>query len=253
MMENSVHQRLWEIDLLRGLALVLMVVYHFLYDLNHFFGFNIAYNQGLFFLVGKAAAVLFIFVAGISAPFSTNNMNRGLKLIAWGYVIFFVTNLAVPGSNIVFGILQFLGVCILLSPVLKKFSPYPLAVAGMTIIMAGEMAAQISVTHNWLVPLGFWGSSFSSADYFPLLPWSGVFLLGMSVQKLVYRQKRSLLSRVNLLAKPLVAVGKRTLVIYLVHQPVILTTLYLIFNPRGLLDMLGNSLGFWIMFIHYCR
>lgn len=233
-MEKTVDQRLWEIDILRGLALVLMITYHFLYDLNVFFNFNIAYNEGLFFLIGKSAAVLFILVAGISCSFSKNNTRRGLKLILWGYVIFLVTYIAVPGSNIVFGILQFLGVCFLLYPVFKNISPYVLAATGMAIILAGEFTSQLSVSHNWLVPLGFWGPSFSSVDYFPLIPWFGVFLLGISIRKLVYKKQRSLITASNKYFRPFVAVGRHTLIVYLIHQPIILTVLYLIIDPQGL-------------------
>lgn len=190
-MKKPVNQRLWEIDILRGIALVLMVFYHLLYDLNVFFTFNIAYNKGLFYLIGKSAAILFILVAGISSSFSKNNTLRGLKLIIWGYVIFLVTYIVVPGSNIVFGILQFLGVCLLLYPVFKKISPYVLAAAGTTIILTGEFTAQLSVGQNWLVPLGLREPSFSSADYFPLIPWLGVFLWGVSISKIVYKQKKA--------------------------------------------------------------
>jgi len=129
-MKKPVDQRLWEIDILRGLALALMIVYHLLYDLNEFFNFNIAYDEGLFYFVGKSAAVLFILIAAISCSFSQKNSLRGFKLIAWGYVIFLVTYIVVPGSNIVFGILQFLGVCLLLYPAFKNIPPYVLAIAG---------------------------------------------------------------------------------------------------------------------------
>ncbi len=223
-MQKSIYRRLWEIDVIRGIALILMIVYHFFYDLNVFFNFNIAYDKGPIFLIGKIAAILFILVAGISSSFSKNNILRGLKLITWGCIIFLVTYIVVPGSNIVFGILQFLGVCLLLYPALKNISPYILAAAGAAIILAGEYTAQLPVSQNWLVPLGFRKPSFSSADYYPLIPWFGLFLWGVCISKLVYKQK-NLVKPVNKLFKPFAAVGRHTLIIYLVHQPIIMAAL----------------------------
>lgn len=231
-MEKPVGLRFWEIDVLRGLALILMIIYHLLYDLNEFFHVNIAYNEGLFYFMGKTAAVLFILVAGISCSFSRNNTLRAFKLILWGYIIFFVTNIVVPGSNIVFGILHFLGVCLLLYPIFKNIHPYLLALTGAAIILTGEITSKLSINHNWLVPLGFEGQNFSSVDYFPLIPWYGVFLLGISIRKIVYKQNRSLIKTVNKYFRPLAAVGKHTLIIYLIHQPIIMATLYLIIKYK---------------------
>jgi len=240
-MKQSVnHQRLWEIDVTRGIALVLMITYHLLYDLKEFFGFNIAFDQGWFYLLGKAAAVLFILLAGISAAFSQKNPSRGLKLMGWGGVIFLVTSLAVPGSNIVFGILQFLGVCLLLYPLFKNIAPYLMATLGTAIILSGDFATQITMHHNWLAPLGFRTPSFSSVDYFPLLPWWGVFLWGVALSKLLYKQKKSLFKTADQLFQPLATVGRHTLIIYLLHQPILLVVLYLSLDPQGFLNMFRN-------------
>ncbi len=241
-MQKPISQRLWEIDVTRGIALVLMIIYHLLYDLNVFFDFNIAYDKGLIYLIGKSAAILFILVAGISSSFSKNNLLRGLKLIIWGCIIFLVTYVVVPGSNIVFGILQFLGVCLLLYPAIKNITPYVLAAAGSAIILGGEYTSQLPVSQNWFVPLGFRTPSFSSADYYPLIPWFGLFLWGVSINKLVYKQKISFIKSANKLSKPFAAFGRHTLIIYLLHQPIIMTALYLIFDPLGFFNMLENTI-----------
>lgn len=236
--ERQVGQRIWEIDSARGLALALMILYHFIYNLNEFFTINITYNEGLFYFVGKAAATLFILVAGISCAFSKNNTVRAFKLILWGYVIFVVTYIVLPGSNIVFGILQFLGVCFLLYPIVQNFSPYLLALTGMVIILAGKITSQFSVSHNWLLILGFYGPGFSSVDYFPLIPWFGIFLIGIAIRKTIYKENRSRFIKVNKYLRPLSFAGKHTLTIYLIHQPLILGTMYLILNPQGLWYMI---------------
>ncbi|WP_161822469.1 heparan-alpha-glucosaminide N-acetyltransferase [Sporotomaculum syntrophicum] len=243
-MQRTAQQRLWEIDLARGTALILMIIYHLLYDLSVFFNFDIAYNHGIFYLLGKVAATLFILVAGLSSSFSKNNTTRGLKLIGWGCVIYLVTSIAVPGSNIVFGILQFLGVCLLLYPVVKNISPYILVGIGAAVMLGGEFTASLSISHNWLVPLGFRTPGFASVDYFPLIPWWGVFLWGIALSKLVYPQKKGLIKSNSKLLKLVAAAGRHTLFIYLLHQPVLLAALYLIFDPAGFFNLLtSNSSG----------
>ena len=237
-MQQPVHRRIIEIDLVRGSALILMIAYHLLYDLNVFFHFDIAYDQGLFYVMGKAAAILFILVAGVSSSLSKNNTVRGLKLIGWGFVIFLVTGITVPGSNIVFGILPFLGVCLLLYPVAARISPYLLMVIGAAILLSGDFMASLPAGHKWLAPLGLRTPAFYSADYFPMLPWWGLFLWGIAIGKLVYPQKKGLLKSKSLLFKPLAVAGQHTLLIYLLHQPVMLAALFLIFEPELLLNWL---------------
>ncbi|MCX6569388.1 MAG: heparan-alpha-glucosaminide N-acetyltransferase domain-containing protein, partial [Candidatus Aminicenantes bacterium] len=74
---------------------------------------------------------------------------------------------------------------------------------------------------------GLPSQSFSSLDYFPLIPWFGVFLIGVALGKSVYASKRSLLpwrmppTFVNF-------AGRHSLIIYIVHQPVIMGVLYIL-------------------------
>jgi uncharacterized membrane protein len=77
------------------------------------------------------------------------------------------------------------------------------------------------------MPFGITSPSFSAFDYFPLIPWLGIFLAGAALGKTVYASKRSLLpwqmppNFVNF-------AGRHALVIYIVHQPVIMGVLYLL-------------------------
>ncbi|MDD2421245.1 MAG: heparan-alpha-glucosaminide N-acetyltransferase domain-containing protein, partial [Heliobacteriaceae bacterium] len=107
--ETIVQQRLWEIDLLRGLAIVLMVIFHLGYDLAEFFHQPVTWQTGWLYATGKIAAIMFVFLAGLSSTFSRSNGKRGLKLLVLALVITLVTSLALPGSNIIFGVLHCLG------------------------------------------------------------------------------------------------------------------------------------------------
>lgn len=225
------HGRVWEIDLLRGIAIILMVFFHLIYDLAEYHGVPVVYDNGPVYFTGKLAASLFIMVAGISCTLSRNNTKRGLKLILWGFVIFVVTSIFSPGSNIIFGILQFLGVSILLYPLFKNFNAYLLMLLGTAVILSGPYLYRITMPNNWLAPLGLLSQTFYSADYFPLFPWFGVFLYGSALGKLLYKQKRSLL-KLDISGNPLVALGRHSLFIYLVHQPVLLLVLLFVFYPK---------------------
>ncbi len=225
---KSSRVRIWELDFLRGAAILLMVIFHFIYDLNAFYQVPIQYDQGLVYYIGKAAATLFIIIAGISSSLSRSNIKRGIKLLLWGMLITLATAITVPESNIIFGILHFLGASILLYPLFKQQKPVLLLFEGTVIILAGIALDNITLSSNWLAPLGLPAENFVSADYYPLIPWFGLFLYGVAWGKILYHDKKSLFyfrPRYGLLS----TLGKHSLLIYLIHQPVLLLFFYLIF------------------------
>jgi uncharacterized membrane protein len=227
--------RIWEIDLLRGIAILLMVVFHLLYDLAEFYHFPIDYSHGLVYYTGKTSAALFILVAGASSSFSRNNLRRGLKVFSLGILIFAVTSVLLPGSNIIFGILQFLGVSMLLFPLYQKLPGYALTALGTAVLITGLYASRLTMPNNWLAPIGLLGQNFYSVDYYPVLPWFGVFLFGAALSKLLYKKKKSLF-RFDLNYNPLVLLGRFSLPVYLAHQPLILIILFLMLNLPFLIN-----------------
>lgn len=225
-MTNS--SRIWELDYLRGIAIVIMVLFHLIFNLNEFYNIPIAYEQGIIYYLGKLAASLFIFISGISCTLSRSNLKRGLLLLGLALGITIITSYAVPGSNIFFGILHLLGLSILIYPIFKNINPFVLLFIGTLIIISGQFTHQITMPNNILAPLGLLGDSFFSMDYYPIFPWFGLFLLGVATGKLVYKDKKSLF-KVDLGKSTLVPLGQHSLLIYLVHQPILLALLY-IFN-----------------------
>ncbi|MCL5780765.1 MAG: DUF1624 domain-containing protein [Firmicutes bacterium] len=230
MMDNPSGARIWELDFLRGIAILMMVVFHILYDLNTFYQVPIPYEQGPVYYIGKTAASLFIIVAGISCSLSRNNVKRGAKLFALGLVITLVTSLTVPGSNIFFGILHFLGTAILLYPLFKHLKPGLLLTLGTGIILTGFYFKRVAMPNHLLAPLGLMGPDFYSADYYPLVPWLGLFLYGVVLGKMIYREKNSLFASFPFRQNPLNTLGRHSLAIYLLHQPVILLLLSLLYR-----------------------
>jgi uncharacterized membrane protein len=81
--------------------------------------------------------------------------------------------------------------------------------------------------NNLLAPLGLLGKGFSSADYFPIIPWLGPFLIGVGLSKTVYREPRSIMPFM-VPNNPISAAGRHSLLIYIAHQPIILGILYVV-------------------------
>jgi len=175
--------RIWELDFLRGIALILMIYFHIIFDMENIYGFQVS-TGGINYFIGKFSAILFILLAGISSTLSKNNSKRALKLLVLAMLITLVTHLYSSEFGIKFGILHFLGVCILISAVLKKPNAYLLFIFGSVLILLGTYTARISVSNDYFFILGLTSKSFSSSDYYPLIPWLGVFLYGLALGKI---------------------------------------------------------------------
>lgn len=212
--------RIWEIDLLRAVAIVLMVVFHFVYDLNEFLGVDVEYLSGFWFWVGKAAALIFIFVSGISSGFSGKILKRGLLLLGIGLGISGVTFFVLGDMYIRFGILHFLGTCMLLYPLLKRLNAVVLAVLAAAVAYFTPQIGSITVKTSLLLPLGIKYRGFATADYYPLFPYLAVFILGIIVYKLYYYKKRSLFT-FSLENRIISVLSKNSLLIYVLHQPML--------------------------------
>ena len=107
-----------------------------------------------------------------------------------------------------------------------RASPSGAVIIGLAAFLPGLRRAA-DVRFDWLLPLGLLWPIFASYDYFPLIPWFGVFLAGAALGKTVYAPGKSLLLRppretfINF-------AGRHSLLIYVVHQPVIMGILYLL-------------------------
>lgn len=217
--------RIWEIDFLRVIAIVLMVLFHFIYDLSEFTNIDIHYYHTPWRQIGTLAAVTFIFVSGISSGLSVGSGKRGIKVFCFGMIVTISTYIALPDLYIRFGILHFLGISMILSELLRKLNNWVLVF--LAIIIAYNPFKNIVVSHPLLLPLGIKYPGFMSADYYPLVPYLSVFILGILAYKIYYYKKRSLLP-FTLEHKYITYISKNSLIIYLLHQPIIIALLFLL-------------------------
>lgn len=230
--------RYTELDLLRTLALAAMVLYHGLYDLTVLYGWDIALFTGPWKLMARATASLFLLLAGASfvvararvygAPFPwMKHIRRTGMILAGALAVTVVTYAADPSTYVRFGILHCIGISLLLLPFFRSFKEANI-VLGLAIVLLGPVVQDTLVSTNALLPLGFMYPAFRSVDYFPLVPWFGVILLGAGIGHLVYVRLKRMPSDAPKTPSWLTWPGRHSLMVYLIHQPVILIVLLIV-------------------------
>jgi uncharacterized membrane protein len=230
-----------EIDLLRGIAIVMMIIFHTLFDLAFFRLMPIDVSDGFWRYFAYATASLFLLVAGISLAISHARAShlhgraltvkflvRGAGIFSCGLLVTIATWWYLQEGFVIFGILHLIGVAVMLSPLFFRFRTWN-AVIGIVFIALGWILATIPGPVGLLVfgihPLTFW-----SVDYTPIFPWMGLVLIGMAAGEFAYpggERRRALPKLPDRTIAPVTFLGRHSLVIYLVHQPLILLVLYL--------------------------
>lgn len=237
--------RFWEVDCLRGLAVLMMIIYHFLVDLELVSGAFMNLTSGFWGGFQQLTASLFLVIAGISLGLSYHHnqekgtlffmdyFKRGIKIFSWGLLITFITRWLFSASYVVFGILHLIGLVIMFVFPLLRFKWLNL-LAGMAIVLAGLYLSRFTFPFSTLLWLGFTPRFFNSFDYFPLLPWSGWILIGVFFGKLLYPQNQRRFSLPPYAPWPparwLCAIGRHSLFIYLLHQPVLMAGILVSFR-----------------------
>ncbi|WP_159730542.1 heparan-alpha-glucosaminide N-acetyltransferase [Methylosinus sp. Ce-a6] len=221
--------RLLWLDVARGLAVLAMFAYHFGWDLGHFGHIDpdIPYTQA-YKAFGHAIAASFLFIAGVSlalahgAVFGARAYWRRLALVLGAALLVSgATYVAFPASFVFFGILHCIAAASLLAlPFL--FWPWPAAfVAGFALIAASFFARASCFD----APV-FWWTGLSTFepltnDYRPLAPWAGALLFGVGAGKLAcLRLTAPMDLRAGAVTRGLAFLGRRSLALYLLHQPV---------------------------------
>ncbi len=233
--------RIWELDALRGVCILCVIVVHFLFDLSFFGGLDLTLPAWYVFLQEYGGAI-FVVLSGVCVTLGSKSVRRGLIVFACGMLITAVTygmyRLGMSGADVVvkFGVLHLLGVCMLVYPAFKKLPPAALTVLGLVIAITGYAIRGIIVPQRWLFPLGLTYEGFTSSDYFPLFPQLGYFLIGAAIGKTAYREKRTLLPgsfQKTGIARFFCWCGRQSLFIYLLHQPIVYGLLELVLLLRG--------------------
>jgi uncharacterized membrane protein len=217
------------VDLIRGVDIVLMILFNYSVTLSYLRLVNMPSNFVYWFVFPRAIAVIFIFISGIAAfiSFEKNKENfskkyfiRGGKLLIFAAFITLFTYIFVPEGTIFFGILHFFAVSSLLMPFFIRYSRLNL-IGGLLIILSGFYLQLTQFDFSYLFWLGFMPRNFYTFDYFPLIPWLGVLMLGIYSGKYIVRRTTDLKFE-SRFSTAFTFLGKNSLTVYLIHQPVLI-------------------------------
>ena len=235
-----------EVDTLRGLAIGLMICYHAAYDLTLFNLYRTSVVTGAWRVFGRIPAIMFLGLAGISIWLSYARLGysskgwesyqyyliRGLKLLGWGAIITLASWAYAGQPVILFGILHLLGSATMLAFPFVRLPARYLIPGALACIGLGWLLNALPVAYDWLLWLGLRSPNLFQFDYFPLLPWFGLVLAGVAAGRWLYPcgQRRPELAPLAQWpgVQALAWLGQRSLLIYLLHQPLLLGALSLV-------------------------
>ncbi len=230
-------RRIEALDAARGLALIAMATYHFTWDFE-FFGYLEpgTATHGWLKVYARGIASSFLFLAGFSLVLAHYPAIRGRSfakrlavIVAAALAITVATAIAVPEGMIFFGILHAIAAGSLIGLAFVRLPPLvTLAAAAAAIALPNLYRSEIFDAP----PLLFVGLSQHlprSNDYVPLLPWIGALLIGIAVARVALsRGWLQGLSRLPGGPGWLRLAGRHSLIVYLLHQPVLIAVVYVI-------------------------
>lgn len=247
---QNTQNRLHLIDTLRGVTILSMIAFHACWDLMYF-------NLGITseFLFGAGAYIWqqsicwsFILLSGFCFSFGRHHLKRGLLSLGGGVLITVLTCLFMYEERDIFGVLWAIGLSTLIMILIDRLLPKSRAcgIIGLLIcallffftrgINGGYLGFEsleiCKLPHSlysgyFMTLLGFTDPSFYSSDYFSLIPWaflySAGYFLNKSLSKNIFQKK---IWTINI--RPLSFIGRHSLLIYMLHQPIVFGIIYII-------------------------
>ena len=241
------------LDVLRGLCLISMILYHAMYDVVAILGRPVSwYWEWPGYLWQQSICWTFILLSGFCWGLSRRPVRHALLVSGAGLLVTVVTLFAMPSELILCGVLTLLGLCglllcalhkllellslripplfgllcsLLLFFLLRDLPHGSLGFEGLTVCALPDSLYQFPPA----AILGFPAPGFSSSDYFPLLPWFFLYLSGHFL-RLVFASRPHVQNflfgpqeqKEKAMLAPFAFLGRHSLLIYLLHQPILL-------------------------------
>lgn len=249
-MENVTKKRLHFLDGIRGIVLISMVAYHFSWNMVYLYGARwMWYRSTAAYIWQQSICWTFILLSGFCWSMGRNHLKRGLMVFGGGVLVTVVTLLVMPQNRVVFGVLTLIGSAMLLMIPFEKIGKHIAAEIGaggsfaLFLLFRNINEGYLGFEHVNLVKLpegwyrnllttylGMPAMDFYSTDYFSLLPWFFLFVTGYFLYRVC--EKYGILQW-KVLEKKIPFVdffGKNSLLVYLLHQPVLYGVLELFYG-----------------------
>ena len=247
-MSEAQPQRYHLLDAIRAIALINMLAYHLCYDIFCVFGVWYDFYLSTPIIIWEHfICCTFIIISGMSMNFSRHGYRRGIIVNLCGFAVTVATVLITPGQAVWFGVLNFLGCAMMITFALRRELNRIRPIVGMTVFFVLFMLfygipkgylglfsypliqlPDALYQYRWLAFLGFPCEGFFSSDYFPLLQWIFLYFFGYQLWRFLAEKHfdRFFTGKIPVLDW----IGRHSLLIYMVHQPVLYAVCYLIFS-----------------------
>ena len=228
-------QRVVAIDVVRGIAIIAMVIYHFCFDLAYLRLAPFDFYRDPWWLHARTLILSsFLLIVGVSLVLAERSVDGRARF--WSHVVrigacaalvSLASYVIFPRSYIWFGVLHAIAVSLVL---VRPLAKHPRAAL---LVGVGVIAAGMTLHHPWfdgraLGWLGFMTAKPVTEDYVPLFPWMGVMLLGTSAGHWLVRTRFRALALFEDGPRLLARIGRHSLAIYMIHQPLFLGALLLV-------------------------
>ena len=226
--------RLAIVDQVRGLAIVGVVIFHLVWDLD----FTNLIEPGLashplWIAFGRLLAGTFMFLVGVSLVLANREaiqwqpaIKRILKIVFFALIITAATYAVFPSAFVFYGILHAIAVASILGLAFLRLPTLVIFAIGIMMWLAPLFFTNEAFDSRWLAWIGFSQAPPMSNDLVPVFPWFGITLVGIASTRLVLVSRISShfenFSIQNKIGKFLTFCGRHSLVIYLLHQPLLL-------------------------------
>lgn len=223
-------KRIHELDIIRGLAVIGMVIYHYYFILEYYQYADVDILHGQFLYLARAVQFSFLGLVGISLAISTKSVKaqwiRALKLMGVALIVTIATAIFAPHAYVKFGILHHISVAIFIFAPISKRPKLALGL-GIAAYFIGDFLRGYASASWPLIFLGTASKNFYALDHFSIFPWIGVSLIGIFIGGTIYKNKKG---KLNLEIPYLAFLGRHTLLIYMIHVPILLGIAKLIYK-----------------------
>lgn len=243
-MDETIKKKRYHLlDSIRGLLLIMMIVYHTMFDVMVMSNGEFSVFNTPCYIFQQSIGWGFIFLSGMCRAIGKKHLRRGLIVLGAAAIVSFVTYTFTPGQGINFGVLVLLGssmlIMIPLEKCIKKAHPIPGFVISLAMfLLLKNVSSGFLIERPILLELpdflyqnyitayfGFPPAHFSSGDYYPLIPWFFLYLSGYFFWTFI-KNKEWIEKPLSVKIPVLNFLGKHSLLVYLLHQPICYLLVY---------------------------